>query len=111
MPSAIVAGATGILGREIILELGRNLATWPTVHALSRSKKEDYPDSVIHNHVDLTNSADDIAKDLEKVSGDYLFFTAYLQKDTEQENWDVNGDMLDTFLKALEKTGASKKLK
>lgn len=106
MPSAIVTGATGILGREIVHELSKHASQWPTVHALSRSKKEDYPDNVIHNHIDLTSSADDMAKDLTNVRGEYVFFAAYLQKDTEQENWDVNGAMLANFLEALTKTGA-----
>lgn len=44
----------GILGREIVFEPGRNSQKWPTVHALSRSKKEDYPSNVIHNYIDLT---------------------------------------------------------
>ncbi|EON65106.1 hypothetical protein W97_04342 [Coniosporium apollinis CBS 100218] len=111
MPSAIVTGATGILGREIVLELGKNPQQWPTVHALSRSKKDAYPDSVVHNHIDLTSSADDMAKQLENVKADYVFFAAYLQKETEQENWDVNGDMLENFLSALDKTGASQQIK
>jgi nucleoside-diphosphate-sugar epimerase len=76
------------------------------VHALSRSKKEDYPENVIHNHIDLTSSADEMSKDLQNVRGEYIFFAAYLQKDSEQENWDVNGAMLDNFLTALIKTGA-----
>ncbi|KAE9968450.1 hypothetical protein EG328_007552 [Venturia inaequalis] len=111
MPAAIVTGATGILGREIVAELGRHADQWPTVHALSRSKKDTYPENVVHNHIDLTSTAEEMAEDLKTVHGEYLFFAAYLQKDTEQENWDVNGAMLDNFLKALVKTGASKKLK
>lgn len=106
MPSAIVTGATGILGREIVFELSKHATQWPTVHALSRSKKEDYPDNVIHNHIDLTSAADEMAKDLANVRGEYVFFAAYLQKDSEQENWDVNGAMLSNFLEALTKTGA-----
>lgn len=111
MPSAIVTGATGILGRAIVHELGANAQQWPTVHALSRSKTESYPSNVIHNHVDLTASAKQMANDLEHVQGEYVFFTAYLQKDTEQENFDVNGDMLESFLNALEYTDAAAKLK
>ena len=106
MPSAIVTGATGILGREIVHELSKHKAQWSTVHALSRSRKEDYPDNVIHNHIDLTSSADEMAKDLTNVRGEYVFFAAYLQKETEQENWDINGAMLSNFLEALTKTGA-----
>lgn len=110
MPSAIVTGATGILGREVVQEMSRSPLTWPTVHALSRSKKEPYADNVIHNHIDLSDSVDDMTKELKKVSGEYLFYTAYVEKGSEQESWNVNGDMLEKFLQALEKTGASKKL-
>lgn len=106
MPTAVVAGATGILGREIVNELGKNRQQWPTVHALSRSKKDEYPDNVVHNHIDLQSSPDDMARDLKNVRGEYIFFAAYLQKDTEQENWDVNGAMLSNFLQALLKMGA-----
>ena len=36
--------------------------------ALSRTTKEDYPSSVIHNHIDLTSSAQEMAKDLKSES-------------------------------------------
>ncbi|KAK3941967.1 Iridoid synthase [Diplogelasinospora grovesii] len=111
MASAIVTGATGILGREIVKELGRKPDQWKTVHALSRSKKDEYPSNVVHNHLDLTTSAEEIAKELQDVEGEYIFFAAYLQKDSEQGNWDVNGAMLENFLKALAITGAVKKIK
>jgi len=111
MPSAIVTGATGILGREVVLELGRHPQQWPTVHALSRSKKEDYPENVVHNHIDLNADAEEMAKELKSVKAEYVFFAAYLQKESEQENWDVNGDMLENFLKALEINGIHKNLK
>lgn len=64
-----------------------------------------------HRHVDLTGNADEIAKSLEGVKADYLFFAAYLQKPEEQQNWDVNGDMLHAFLDALVKNGIDKQLK
>lgn len=111
MPSAIVTGATGILGREIVFELGKHRQQWPTIHALSRSQKEDYPDTVIHNHIDLQSTPDEMAKDLQNVRGEYIFFAAYLAQDTEQAAWDVNGAMLSNFLGALEKTGAIKDVK
>ena len=106
MPSAIVAGATGILGREIVHELAKHRQEWPTIHALSRSKKEDYPETVIHHHIDLLSSPDEMANDLKTVQGSHVFFAAYIQKETEQENWDVNGAILSNFLEALVKTGA-----
>jgi nucleoside-diphosphate-sugar epimerase len=110
MPRAIVVGATGILGREIVHELSKDHQQWPTIHALSRSKKEQFSATVQHNHIDLLSSADEMAKDLKDVTGNVVFFAGYMQKDTEQENWDVNGAMLDNFLKALVKTGAVKDL-
>ncbi|KAI9680842.1 MAG: hypothetical protein M1817_004282 [Caeruleum heppii] len=111
MPSAIVTGATGILGREIVFALSKDSKQWQTVHALSRSQKEDYPANVKHAHIDLTSNAQELAKQIQGVEAEYLFFAAYLQKETDQENWDANGDMLKNFLEALEITGADKKLK
>lgn len=93
MPSAVVTGATGILGRQIVAELSKDPQTWPTVYALSRSKKEDYPENVIHNHIDLQSSAQDMAKDLEHVKPEYVFFAAYLAKDDEGEATKVNGEL------------------
>lgn len=53
-----------------------------------------------------------MAKDLSSIQdAEYVFFSAYLQKDTEKDNWDVNGDMLQNFLHALEITGAISKIK
>ncbi|KAH8907641.1 NAD(P)-binding domain protein [Coniochaeta sp. PMI_546] len=111
MSSAIVTGATGILGREIVKQLAKNAQKWKTIHALSRSQKDDYPPNVVHNHIDLTSSAENMAKDFKDVRGEYVFFAAYLQKDSEQENWEVNGTMIENFLSALEITGAVKDLK
>ncbi|KAJ4341003.1 hypothetical protein N0V87_002041 [Didymella glomerata] len=106
MPAAIVVGATGILGREIVHELSKHRQQWPTIHALSRSKKEDFAETVIHHHVDLQSSPDEMAQDLKSVQGNVVFFAGYIQKDTEQENWHVNGTILSNFLQALVKTGA-----
>ncbi|TDZ16204.1 Uncharacterized protein Cob_v010810 [Colletotrichum orbiculare MAFF 240422] len=111
MSSAIVTGATGILGREIVSRLGKNRDEWKTVYALSRSKKDEYASNVKHASIDLTASAEEMAENLKGVEAEYVFFSAYLQKETEQENWDVNGDMLQNFLAALEKTGAAAKIK
>ncbi|TDZ34999.1 Uncharacterized protein CTRI78_v011557 [Colletotrichum trifolii] len=111
MSSAIVTGATGILGREIVSRLGKNQDEWKTVYALSRSKKDEYASNVKHASIDLTASAEEMAENLQGIEAEYVFFSAYLQKDTEQENWDVNGDMLQNFLAALEKTGAAAKIK
>lgn len=83
-----------MLGRQIVRKLGEDPSQWKTVHALSRSQKEDYPGNVQHNTIDLTADSDGMADILKGVSGEYIFFAAYLQKDSEQENWDVNGQLL-----------------
>ncbi|KAK0737379.1 hypothetical protein B0T21DRAFT_392499 [Apiosordaria backusii] len=111
MSTAIVCGATGILGREIVSLLASNPQKWKTIHALSRSKKDDYPSNVIHNHIDLLHSAEEMAAELKDVSAEYVFFAAYMEQATEAENWKVNGDMLQNFLNALTFTGATKSLK
>jgi NAD(P)-dependent dehydrogenase (short-subunit alcohol dehydrogenase family) len=92
MPTAIVTGATGILGRGIVASLGQD-SKWTKVHALSRSQKDEYPPSVQHAHIDLTGSTQKISKQLKAqgVEGEYLFFTAYLAKADEKEQSDVNG--------------------
>lgn len=46
---------------------------------------------MVHSHIDLLTSADQMAKELQGVHPEYVFFAAYLQKNTEQENWQVNG--------------------
>ncbi|CZR53516.1 related to wound-inducible protein AWI 31 [Phialocephala subalpina] len=112
MPTAIVTGATGILGREIVQALGKD-SKWTKIHALSRSQKDKYPPTVQHNHLDLTGDAQVIAKELKSqgVEGEYLFFAAYLAKDDEKEASDVNGAMLKNFIEALAINGTEKKLK
>ncbi len=58
---------------------------------MSRSQKEAYPSNVKHDNLDLTQDPKGMAKQLQGVEGEDVFFAAYLQKDNEQENWDVNG--------------------
>lgn len=52
-----------------------------------------------------------MAKSLSGVAADYVYFCAYLAKSDEDEAAKVNGALLDNFIKALEKTGATKHLK
>ncbi|MCJ1449059.1 MAG: hypothetical protein MMC23_009578 [Stictis urceolatum] len=111
MPTAIVTGATGILGREIVHHLAKDPETWTSVHALSRSQKEAYPSNVKHDTIDLTGDASTMAKQLAGVEASHVFFAAYLQGDSEQANWDTNGAMLHNFISALSETGATKLLK
>lgn len=81
----------GINGRAIVQLLSKNSDTWGAIYALSRSQKENYPSYVKHRHLDLMGSPEQLVDDLKGIEAEYLFFTAYLQKDSEQENWDVNG--------------------
>jgi len=111
MSSAIVVGATGILGREIVKELGKHPDQWKTVYALSRSQKDSYPSNVVHSHINLLDSPEDMAKQLQDVKGEYLFFAAYFQQESEDKEWEVNGNMLSNFLAGLEITGAATNLK
>ncbi|RTE75592.1 hypothetical protein BHE90_009948 [Fusarium euwallaceae] len=106
MPSAIVTGATGILGREIVKELCSRPEEWNTIYAMSRSKKEDFGPRVKHVHLDLTAVAETMSDDLKDVEADYVFFAAYLQQDSEEES-----DMLNAFCKALEITGRASSIK
>ncbi|KAJ2990136.1 hypothetical protein NUW58_g3104 [Xylaria curta] len=122
MPTAMVAGATGILGREIVKELCSRPDEWTAVYTMSRSKKEDFGPQVRHIHLDLNAKPEDMAKDMANLQVDYVFFAAYLQMNSEEENTRVNGtseflikepskanskegDMLDAFCKALEING------
>ena len=111
MPTALVTGATGILGREIVLALGRDKKTWPTVYALSRSQKLDWPENVKQQQLDLQASAKDMAKALGDIKPEYIFFNAYLAQDSDQKATEVNGLMLENFLEALKITGASETVK
>lgn len=111
MPTALVTGATGILGREIVMALGQDKKTWPTVYALSRSRKLEWPSNVKQQQLDLQASAKDMAKELGDIKPEYIFFTAYLAQDSEEDATKVNGAMLENFLNALEVTGASKTVK
>lgn len=58
---------------------------------MSRSQKGAYPSRVSHIHLDLTGSAEDIAKETKGVEAEYLFFAAYLAKDDPDEATKVNG--------------------
>ena len=111
MPTALVTGATGILGREIVLALGQDKQQWPTVWALSRSQDLKWPSNVTAQKVDLLASAESIAKELGDIEPEYVFFAAYFAQSTEEDATKVNGAMLENFLDALEITGASKSIK
>ena len=72
--------------------MGADPAKWKTVHALSRSQKDEHPSNVVHNHIDLMNSAEEMAKELKNVKAEYVFFAAYFQQESEEKEWEVNGN-------------------
>ncbi|KAK1750300.1 hypothetical protein QBC47DRAFT_394459 [Echria macrotheca] len=111
MPSSIVLGATGITGREIVKALAADQEKWGKVYALSRSQKDSYPSHVVHRPIDLLTSAEEMAKSLEGVEGEYVFFAAYMEQAEEEKACEVNGKMLSNFLKALDLTNASSKVR
>ena len=41
--------------------------------------------------MDLGGNSTDMAKQLQGIEAEYIFFAAYLEKDTDKELWDVNG--------------------
>lgn len=61
---------------------------------MSRSKKDNFGPRVKHMHLDLTATAESMCEDLKNVEADYVFFAAYLQKDTDEENTRVNGTVV-----------------
>jgi uncharacterized protein YbjT (DUF2867 family) len=93
MPTAIVTGATGILGRSILEALVKSPA-WTRIHAFSRPQKPLVEsDKVKHDLIDLTASREKIAEALESqfVNAEYLFYAAYLLNRDEAEATKING--------------------
>ncbi|KAF8574919.1 hypothetical protein K439DRAFT_1641825 [Ramaria rubella] len=105
--TAVITGASGITGGALVEYLSHNPSTWSTIHAISRSQKQCYPKNVKHHSIDLVNtSPDEIARTLqnEGILADYVFFAAYKEDPDEQKMCDLNGRMIDSFLKALQRS-------
>ncbi|KAJ6034313.1 hypothetical protein N7499_001521 [Penicillium canescens] len=110
MPSAIVTGATGITGNAIVRHLLKD-PSYTKIYTLSRSQPSVQDARVEHACLDLQGSAEEMAKSLAGISAEYIYFCAYLARDNDDEAARVNGALLSNFIKALEITGATKKLK
>lgn len=107
MPSAILTGATGILGRSTLHELiSSDSPNWSTIHALSHRQPPPLPSlaedsgaapakrpKIHHSKIDLLSPPETIAMQLQArdVKAEYLFFSAYLQRGDEGEMERVNG--------------------
>ncbi|PGH13851.1 hypothetical protein AJ79_03419 [Helicocarpus griseus UAMH5409] len=110
MLTAIVTGATGITGSAIV----RHLLEDPSItkiYTLSRSQPGEKDARVQHVHLDLQDSAEEMAKSLSGISAEYVYFCAYLAKPDEGEAARVNGALLSNFIRGIELTGAVKQLK
>lgn len=105
MPTAIVAGATGITGAAIVDALVAD-PSYTHIYTLSRSQQRPPHPKISHATLDLQSSAADMAKDLAEVKGSVVFICAYMARDDEAEAARVNRAMLQNLLDALRLTGA-----
>ena len=96
---ALVAGATGIIGRGIVEHLS-GLDDWEVI-ALSRSAP-DYQSRGRFVSADLLDSGDCRAKLGGLGDVTHLFFAAYREMPTEAERVEVNGAMLRNVVEAIE---------
>src|SRR5689334_5565678 len=96
---ALVAGATGIIGRGIVEHLS-GLDDWEVI-AMSRSAP-DYQSKGRFVSADMLESGD--CRDKLGGLGDvtHLFFAAYREMPTEAERVEVNGAMLRNVVEAIE---------
>lgn len=115
--TAIVAGANGISGQSLLRVLLSRPDVWTKIYALSRSSappNTPAADSrVTHVSIDLLSGKEAVAEKVKqagipKVEGDvYAFYMAYKEHSQkglwsgQQEMWDDNGAMFETFLAAL----------
>jgi nucleoside-diphosphate-sugar epimerase len=100
----------GITGNAIVRHLLKN-PSYSKIYTLSRSQPGVQDARIEHTCLDLQGSAEEMAKGLAGVSAEYIYFCAYLARDDNDEAARVNGALLSNFIKALEITGAAKKLK
>ncbi|MDJ0394650.1 SDR family oxidoreductase [Rhodococcus sp. G-MC3] len=95
-PRVLVVGATGISGQALCR---RTLDARWTTYGLSRSGKTPV-DGVIPVAADLLDRQS-LSDALSEISPDRVFFTAWMKKDSEQENIDVNSATLRNVLDVL----------
>ncbi|KAJ6107985.1 NAD dependent epimerase/dehydratase family protein [Penicillium sp. IBT 18751x] len=110
MSSALVTGATGMTGGAIIHHLIKD-SSYQKVFSFSRRNPGNQHPKVQHVTMDLQSSVEDMARDLDGVSADVIYFCAYLVPEDQTELLRVNVKLLSNFIQALKVTGAEKKLK
>ncbi|KUJ19294.1 uncharacterized protein LY89DRAFT_706108 [Mollisia scopiformis] len=111
--TAIVTGANGISGSEIVNALVAAPERWETIYAMSRRPPRAVSDRVKTIAADFKDSTPEQLAKLfksEGVKADYIFFTSYIQPPTQEgeglwANHDeletVNVTLLSNFLEAL----------
>ncbi|MFC8177812.1 SDR family oxidoreductase [Rhodococcus sp. NPDC057297] len=97
---ALIVGATGISGQALCRE---TLAQGWTTYGLSRSGKTPV-DGVTPVAADLLDTAS-LTDALAEVNPDIVFFTAWMKKDSEKENIEVNSATLRNVLDVLGPSG------
>ncbi|KAJ5665660.1 NAD dependent epimerase/dehydratase family protein [Penicillium maclennaniae] len=110
MSSALVMGATGMTGGAIIHHLIKD-SSYQKVFSFSRRNPGNQHPKVQHVTMDLQSSVEDMARDLNGVSADVIYFCAYLVPQDQTELLRVNVKLLSNFIQAIKVTGADKKLK
>ncbi|KAN0095648.1 hypothetical protein V8E51_016359 [Hyaloscypha variabilis] len=110
--TAIVTGANGISGSEIVDVLASSPERWETIYALSRKPPVNKNPHVKTIAADFLSSPEELAALFKKegIKADYIFFASYLQPPTPEgagvwSNADdletVNVTLLSNFLSAL----------
>jgi nucleoside-diphosphate-sugar epimerase len=99
---ALIIGATGIVGRNLVEHLHR-VGGWD-ITGLSRGRTAP-PEGMTALTADLT-SASSVTDALKGQQFTHVFFTAWARQPTERENIAVNGAMVRNVLDALGPTGA-----
>ncbi len=99
--TALIAGVTGIVGRNLAERLTRE-GTW---EVLGLARRPGVLDGITPIAADLTN-ASSLKEALHKVRPTHVFFTSWLRMETEAENIRVNAGMVRNLLLAL-RDGAS----
>ncbi|KAF9887794.1 hypothetical protein FE257_009600 [Aspergillus nanangensis] len=110
MVSAIVTGATGITGSAIVHHLLKD-PSYSKIYSFSRSNPGYQDPKIQHVTLDLQGSAKEMARTLQGVSAEYVYFCAYLVPNDPAELSRVNAELLSNFIEALELTGAIRNIK
>ncbi|KAL2871265.1 SDR family oxidoreductase [Aspergillus lucknowensis] len=112
MPTALVTGATGISGNAIVQHL-LGLPEWTKVVTLSRSQQIPAHPKNTHLTVDLCGATAPVVEVIKQDAQDleYVLYCAY-QADTDLDRaFEINVQMLQTFITALREAGAMNTLK